>query len=301
MGGAREVNGSEGRGVLTEAWEQQNVWSQAADRVKASIVRARLLALLLGVSFAVLGAASAQLMAVSAVWGKSLAFAAAVAAASASLVAQRATPQRIRDWTRLRSLSEGMKAQLYARLAGGGAYRTGDPDALLAERIDGLRADGADLARHCAHLVPVSRPLPAVHDLASYMDLRVRGQIAGYYRPNAVLMGRRLAAVRRAELTLSAAAAVLAAAGGAFELAATGVWLGVAATVTMAVTAHAAAAKYDYQELEFSRTAEELDRVYRHWRRQPPAGPADEDRIIERCEDVISVQNEAWMVKWQGQ
>ncbi|MCQ8190169.1 DUF4231 domain-containing protein [Streptomyces rugosispiralis] len=293
--------GNNGSSALVEAWRQQSVWSQAANRVKTSISRARLLALLLGVCFAVLGAASAQVMDDSPAWGRSLAFAAAIAAGLTPLVGQHATPQRVRDWTRLRSISEGLKAEVYARLAGGSVYRAADPDALLVERVEQLQFESADLTRYTAELSPVLRDLPAIGDLVSYMETRVKGQINNYYLPRAQQMRSRLAVVRRVEFTFGALTTVLAAVGGAFEVAFAGMWLAVAATAGTAVTAYAATGKYDYQELEFSRTASELERTYQRWLRDLPMSPEDEDRLIEHCEGVISVQNEAWMVKWQGE
>jgi hypothetical protein len=72
-------------------------------------------------------------------------------------------------------------------------------------------------------------------------------------------------------------------------------------TVTAALTAHAAAARYEYLLVEYLRTAAELERL--RSRRQSSAGGSGgrsaeaEDEFVEACERVISVQNEGWMAK----
>ncbi|MGI5473226.1 DUF4231 domain-containing protein [Streptomyces sp. CA-132043] len=292
-----------------KVWRRQSVWSQSADAVKATIQRARAAGLALGICAAVGGAASAQTMGASPTAGKVLAFAAALAAGCAPLAAQWAAADRVRDWTRLRSVSEALKSELYRRLAGAGPYRTDTADAVLLDRTAALEEDAGDLVRHTVGIASAERALPQVRDTATYAELRLRRQITDYYRPRALLMRRRLATARRVEVSLGAAAAVLAAAGGALGVAATGAWTAVVTTVAVAVVAHAAAAKYDYQELEFSRTAMELERLVERWERGAVAnvggggddrGQADSD-FVQRCEDVISIQNEAWMVKWQAE
>ncbi|WP_327365037.1 hypothetical protein [Streptomyces sp. NBC_01217] len=69
-------------------------------------------------------------------------------------------------------------------------------------------------------------------------------------------------------------------------------------TVTTAVTAHAAAAKYAYQELEYVRTASELETLL--VLQEDLDGPAEQsqDVLVVRCELIISVQNDAGMAEW---
>jgi hypothetical protein len=98
---------------------------------------------------------------------------------------------------------------------------------------------------------------------------------------------------------------VLAATAGAFGVAQPAAWVAVATTVATAVTAHAMASRYEYQLVEYTRTADQLDRLLA--RRElavrsaaPGPGPADDDAFVEECERLISVQNEAWMVRLQS-
>jgi hypothetical protein len=76
-----------------------------------------------------------------------------------------------------------------------------------------------------------------------------------------------------------------------------GAWAAVVTTAVGAVTAYAASERYEFLWIEYSRTAGELRRLYdRHT-------AADGRRLsglelVTECEDVISVQNQAWMAKW---
>ena len=73
----------------------------------------------------------------------------------------------------------------------------------------------------------------------------------------------------------------------------------VAATISAAVTAYAAGSRYEYQLVEYLRTAAQLDRL----RSGLAAGGHDAaagDAFVRDCEQVVSAQNEAWMAKWTG-
>ncbi|MGQ5640865.1 MULTISPECIES: SLATT domain-containing protein [unclassified Streptomyces] len=75
-------------------------------------------------------------------------------------------------------------------------------------------------------------------------------------------------------------------------------WVAVTVTVSAAVVTHAAASRYDYQQLEFSRTAAELEFLHAQWAAMRERTPESDDAFVTQCEHVISVQNEGWMAKW---
>lgn len=279
-------------------WDRQSVWSQAANHAKRSIGRARTAGLALGVGAACAGTAATQVMAVSGGAGKTLAFLAAVAVGLMPLAAKKAGPQQIRDWTRLRSVSEELKSEAYTYLAGVAPYQDADSARVLLDHAERVIADASDLAGHTSGLAPRQRVLPAVTDIGSYVDVRVVDQIEKYYWPRAADMGRRTRQVRRAELALAAAAVVLGGASGVFGAGWASAWVATVTTVAGAVTAHAAASRYAYQELEFSRTAAELERLVA--RRAPTANadPTADGAFVSQCERIISAQNEGWMAKW---
>jgi hypothetical protein len=64
------------------------------------------------------------------------------------------------------------------------------------------------------------------------------------------------------------------------------------------VVSHGASARYVALHLEYNTTAAELERILRWWQRLDPTTDADADRLAERTEHVVSVQNEGWMAKW---
>ncbi|WP_369173362.1 SLATT domain-containing protein [Streptomyces sp. R28] len=205
------------------------------------------------------------------------------------------------DWTRLRAVSESLKSEVYVSLAGAGRYRTApsEAEARLRQRLIELELQASGLARHLHGVEPVARDLPPVRGFDDYVDARVIQQVEGYYRPQSLMMRSRTTLLRRLEVTLALAGTLQGALAGGFGIAQLGVWIAVVTTVGTAVTAHAAAGRYAYQEIEYSRTAQELQAL----RLAGPSSASDiaeQDRFIARCEDVISVQNDAWMVKWAG-
>lgn len=284
--------------AIRTVWDAQSVWSQAANKLKLSVERARLTALALGIAAATLGTVAAQTMSGNPSVGRAFAAAAAVAAGTAPLMAQRGGPGRLSDWTRLRAVSEAFKAEAYAYLAGGGAQHSpGAADALLG-RVAQYRASSVDLSHYTFGLAAVARPLPAVTDPGSYVEHRLKAQLTTYYRPKAELMHRRVRFVQRLEFLLGGLGALMAGVSGVYGVEAVAAWIAVAASVSVAVAAHSTAQRYAYQQLEFSRTAQELKRLLERWEQAIDRNPAFVDGFITECESVISIQNEAWMIRW---
>jgi hypothetical protein len=66
---------------------------------------------------------------------------------------------------------------------------------------------------------------------------------------------------RRLEVGIGAVAAVFGAVVAVFPAIGISAWIGVLTTVATAIAAHAGAARYAYQQIEFPRTADELERL----------------------------------------
>jgi hypothetical protein len=225
--------------------------------------------------------------------GRGLAVGAGVAVGLVPLVRRGASQEAVRAWTRARSVSEGLKSEVYAFLAGGSAYLGSERDRKLSVRVGEIVASVDDLAGATAGVQPDGRPLPAVDDIDSYLVERVDGQVKGYYRPKAALYARRLGGLRRVEVTLGAGAVVLAVLAGTGGVVAAGAWVAVVSTVAATVAAHAGAARYDHQIVEFERTAGRLGQLRMSWRLEGRS-PAE---LIDACEEVISIENQAWMAR----
>jgi hypothetical protein len=293
--------------LLTDAWNRQSIWSQTADRLKRRITRSRLVALALTVAGAVFATASSQLAGSQAALSRTFAFIAAVAIALVPVVRIGSTRQVVEQWTRARSVSEALKADVYRYLAGTSPFRGSDRDGLLAARSAEYERAAHDMVMHAEGATARQRTLPAVHDVASYLEHRISRQITGYYRPNARQMLRGLSRLRAAETVLVIVAALLSAAAATFAVDQLTAWTGVATTVAAAVAAHMAAGRYELQYVEFTRTASILEQLRAGFAARDVNGPAtgggdhdsrrQEDEFVDSAELAISIQNEAWMAQ----
>ena len=282
---------------LTWAWAQQRIWSLTANRLKRRIDQARLAALALGIATAVLAVAAHQVGGLSVLAGQVLSAAAAVTAGAATLVQRRVSTGQIRDWTRARSASEGLKTEIYSYLGGTAAYTGSDPDQRLGEKTGGIVEAVGDLQRHTLGIVPDTKPIPLVHDVDSYIALRVNDQIDEYYKKKAVLYDKRVRRLRRAGDVLGVTALVLAAVAAAFKVDSLNAWVPVVTTIGTSVAAYIAAARYDHMVIEFLRTAQRLESLCRERRDKPDGDPA---AFIDACEAAISVENQGWMARWDA-
>jgi hypothetical protein len=100
---------------------------------------------------------------------------------------------------------------------------------------------------------------------------------------------------RRIELVLAVAGVALGALAAGLAEVGLGAWIAVVTTVSAAVAAHVGAARYEYQLIEYLRTADELSRLRRE--AAVTMSPTELDQLVVRCERMISIQNEDWMAK----
>jgi hypothetical protein len=282
--------------VVDYAWERQSVWSRAADQLKTGSRRQWQLRMILTVAAAVLALAGTQLKPVSAVATYTLAAVAAAVLAGVGLLRGQQDAEQTRRWTQARSVAETIKSEVYIFLARSGEGPSSDREAELEAEVQGLERDARDLLPYTQGVQAGDRPLPEVRDVDSYLEVRIRGsQLEKYYEPKAGQLGTQLRWAKTAEVTLTLMAAAFAAFAAVSPN--VGAWAAVVTTAVGAVTAYAASERYEFLWIEYSRTASELRRLYdRHT-------AADGRRLsglelVTECEDVISVQNQAWMAKW---
>jgi len=282
--------------VVEWAWQRQSVWSQTADKLKAVPHRSWLLRLGLTAAAAALALAGSQLKVVSLPASVALAVAAALAMAAVGLLRSRQSVDQVRQWTRARSVSEAIKTEVFLFLTEAGRYDASDREGKLEAEILRLEHEAGDLQRYTEEVQAKVRPRPAVHDVDSYLAVRVRqSQLEGYYEPRARSLRQRLRTVKAVEVTLALVAAGLAAVAALSPT--VGAWAAVATTAGGALAAYIAAERYEFHWIEYSRTASELRRLAE--RRTGADGTPLSDRdLVSACEEVISVQNQAWMAKW---
>jgi hypothetical protein len=297
------------REQLTWAWAQQRIWSQSANRLKQHIDQARLAALLLGIATAVLAVAADQVGGLSVLAGRALSAGAAITAGLATLLQRRVSTEQIRDWTRARSASEGLKTEIYSYLGGGTAYRRPDPDRPDPDRPDpgpgrdqslgaatrGIVEAVSGLQRHTVGIEPDTKARPDVRDVGSYITLRVNDQIHNYYNKKAAAYETRVRHLRTVGDLLGVTAVVLAAVAAAFQIERAAAWVSVVTTVGASLVAYVAAARYDHMVIEYLRTAQRLEHLRREYLDNPDGDAA---AFIDACEAAISVENQAWMARW---
>jgi len=278
------------------AWQRQSVWSQTANNLKAGPTRLRVLRLGLTVGAAALALAGSQVKPVSFPASVALAVTAALALAAVGLLRGRVNAEQARRWTRARSVSEALKSEVYLFLSRSGRYQAEDRERRLEAELQRLEREAGDLQRYTGGVQAKERSLPPVHDVSSYLDVRVRqSQLREYYEPRAQLMQWRLRRLKVIEVTLALVAAALAAT--AAVAPSVGAWAAVATTASGAVAAYLAAERYEFLWIEYSRTASELHRLLDR-RTAADGRPLSDQDLAAECEQVISVQNQAWMAKW---
>jgi hypothetical protein len=264
--------------------------------------------LVLVVATAVLETLGAQI----ALWADGPSIAASVlAGAGAVLMALAAflqgRAQAVRQasrWIRARAASEALKEQMFRYLTGTGEYEVPDREDVLRRKTQQVLDDVRDLETEAAMIeVPAGEP-PALKTLDDYVTVRVREQIEGYYRPRARAFAVRRTRWRRLQTGLMVVTAILGALVALFP--GTGIpgWVAVLTTITGTLGAHLEAAHYDQLIISYRATASRLEWLLTEWRdtlSKLPLTPAQRTDFVNRCEDAISVENQAWMAGWATQ
>jgi hypothetical protein len=288
-----------GRGTeIADVWREHRQWSHAASRLKKRIVLWRSVTLVLAVLGAVAATLATQVGLTSAL-GRTLSVSAALALALVPVIrGARLGRDRIEAWTRARSASEALKAESYLYLTGTPPYDQNDRDPKLLRQTDAIVRQVDDLTGDTVGMPDADKPLPDVHDIESYLRIRVQPQIDDYYRPQAAKQQRRLAQFRSVEFGLSLLGALLGAVAAAAQLDNVGVWVAVVTTVGAAITAHIAAARYEHLIISYLSTTRQLRSCVRQWRHRPDKTTEAAGELVHSCEDVISRENESWMAAW---
>lgn len=291
---------------------RQRVWSAAANRLKDRIVRAQLMVLRLGVAGAVLETLAVTLPAGH--HGRPLfAAAGAFALAVIPVISKRyLTGDHTTRWTRTRSVSEALKADLFAARAGAAPYDGTDAEEKLADELAEIEAGASDLAAETLNLDPKEPDEPGPLSPADYVKDRVLSQSQGYYLRKAgehkdkaerlhtaetvcAVLGAGFGAVAAGMMSAegeSAAASVIS----GENLAA---WVAVLTTIGGAIAAHHLAMRHDRQVVTYSATAGRLDQLADEFRRKGyKAGTPEWSDFVSRCEQAISVENEGWIALW---
>ncbi|WP_165945344.1 DUF4231 domain-containing protein [Micromonospora sp. KC723] len=286
------------RSAVSAVWRDHRRWSWAAGTAKRSIAFWRTAALASAVGGAVLTTAAVQ-VGLNGAPGRALATAGAVALALVPVVrVTRLGRARIEAWTRVRSASEALKAQVYLFLTGAQPYDGPDRGRRLRTFAAAVADDVADLAGMTLGAPDPDTPVPAVDDVDHYLTHRLRPQIAGYYRAGAARQQRRLNRFRTAEFGIAAAGAALGAVAATTGAAGVGVWVSAVTVVGASITAHISAARYEHLVVSYLATARRLCALLEEWEAAPDRSPAAAAAFVRACEEAISRENESWLAAW---
>lgn len=294
---------------VASIWRRRLAWSGAADRLKARITRARATTLILTIAGAVLATAAATVLRGSKLSVPSAVLGAATLAIASYVTSRVLTSEAIRAWTRARSVSEAIKAEVWKLRASVEPYVGPEAPRRLNEEVHRIEKQALDLERHLAEveLPSGSRPPPAMSP-AEWINNRVIEQSEGYYRPSARQLARRLRTLRGVEIALglfaTAASAIVAWFTGQKDQVpqsigiGVGQWVAVLTTIGGSLTAHIAANRYDFLVMSYYATARRLDQLLEDWRALgAPNDPARWSEFVHNCEAAISIENEGWLAK----
>lgn len=298
-GGPADTAGVEA--LVRRIWTSRCRWSEAANRVRDGVRFWRLAQLVLAVIGSVLAAAAATSLPEASGYAETAARAAAlfgaIALALVGFVQIHFLPsESVESWARLRSVSEGLKSEVYRFRAGAKPYQSDQNGTLLARHSAELEQSAGDLAQHLPdEPAKPSDPPPSLTP-ATYLEKRVDQQIRDYYLPQS-RKNKRLAGRYRYLGTAAAALGVVLSTVMAIQGAAeVGIWVPVLATLAAAFAAHAAVERYEFNANSYAQHAQRLETLARSWQANPSRfAPAVWSDFVHECEETISVENRGWM------
>jgi hypothetical protein len=294
-------------GALDTVADRQAGWSVTANRLKASIDRARWAVFIFSVLGAVLATLASQLVppagetsGISAADPRTwLVIAGALSLATATFFTQRLLGQEhVVGWVRARAISEALKREAYKFAAGATPYNEANRESLLNAECQKIESDGDDLIAMLvtnpgAGSVPRTTLTPK-----QYVERRVDEQIkfynkrAGDYRATATWLRRTEFGLALAATLITAIASITGKStpifGVPFDIAAL---TAVLTTIAGAVLAHVEASRFDFLVTTYLATARRLED--RKGASQEPLSA-----LVNDCETIIAMENLSWIAKW---
>lgn len=289
--------------ALVDAWQSQAEWSARASLLKARLARHRSTVLWLVVGTAVLGGTAATLTAAGTTGGllTALNLASALLAGTAGVLQAFGSRENVvEQWNRARSVSEALKEAVYRYRTGTGRYAGDDRGDVLRARAAEIVDRGRDLLSVVVPETRPSKPPPPELDAAAYVERRVSQQIDGYYRKQVAALSAARRRWQRGEQVLLFTGAALGAVAATWPALPLASWLTVVTTVAGAVAAHAEAARFSHLIVAYRATADRLAAVKAQFQDDRDRGRVDVAQLVDRAEDAISVENQAWMAAWSG-
>lgn len=292
--------------ALKYAWGEYRKWAAQSRKLKAQLVRWRVVVLALTIASAVLGLWAAQVGSgeQSGDWSwfpKALGLASAAAIGLAGYFGKEIlSPERERHWVQCRSMAEACKSESYRYATHAPPYNVDDRAVFLMDKIDNLKRTTAEIWSDPIDEKERLRRLPPyLLEPAAYIDQRVKDQIEWYAR-EANENNRIVDLGRYVSWGLGALGVALGAMTGFFEWAWPAALIAIVGTITAAAAAFLFSGRYQYLAISYRATGDKLDSNQARWSIQPVANRTQESfwNFVEQCENTISIENSAWMVEW---
>lgn len=292
--------------IVNSIWARRRAWSQAANRLGASIARARSIMLVLSSVGAVLATAAATVQGSPDMRAALAAAGSVFLGLSTYIATQWLTSAAFRAWTVTRSVSEALKSEIYLCRTRSGRYAGADRFAQLNAVAVAIEDRASECEAYLAPILPNGGAAPGDLDQQAYIAARISGQASAYFRPTASRYARRARILRIvvvlcgiAASALSALVAYLSATpGGGSSDVDPAAWVAVLTTIGTAVAAHISGRRYDFLILTYLTTARRLESLTDEWRSAvEPMDGAAWSAFVQRCEDVIGATNQSWIAK----
>ena len=252
--------------TLADVWKERKIWSLTATQLKQSLTFWRGVVLLLTILGAFLETLAAQLHSSQEELSTYIGALGAVALVLIPIIrnAKLGTNQT-RAWVKSRSVSEGLKTEIYLYLTGTEPYN--DPSnrdtELSKQRDEIVESAKRALLRHTAiarnQLANENLTPPQPMNIDTYIEKRVNQQIEQFYQPRALDLARQASRLKTAEFLTSIVAAALGVFPKFFNNSEQfSAWVAVVTTIGVAITAHLAAGRFDRLVDSYLATADRL-------------------------------------------
>jgi hypothetical protein len=285
--------------ALEAVAQNQGLWSETANVMKARYERARGVVFTLSIGAALLATVSSQLD------GRPrqvLAILSTVCMGIVSLLTARMlNASHSQGWVRARAAAEALKQHAYRRAARAAPYE--DPataDALLSAEAEKIIGDVDDLINERVSAATSSAPVNLI-SATDYIEKRVRNQ-AEWHERKAGVAQQAGQMWRRIEFGLALLTAIITAVVGALEKGQLG-WFdfvaltAVLTTLSGTILAYIEASRYDFIVSTYRATARRL-------RLEETKAPAATEpaavwsAFVDRCESILQEQNNTWVAKF---
>lgn len=268
--------------LVDEVRHRQQQWSETASRSKTKVFLYRLLGLVALIMGAIGAVLASQLAPVDQAWMIVVGVTTAAVVSIGTWLRTSKEPKERQRWADARRSSEEITSELCTYLVGAGRYRTPNAAQLLKKL----------LITHEGVSGPVRRREhpPKIHDLDSYVRVRVTGQI-DYHQSKADRYETGLEIAKVVEVGFGFMAAMLSLLAPLWgqDIA---VWAGVCTAIAGIVAAHVTQIGYQRLCARYRRTAKELRRLLKELPDDPDHAAGD--AFVAACERVLVEQNDDW-------